>query len=178
MSGEEKTCEFGCVYKANMESQHQDSISCCYLYLNDLKRRKIQTDFIDHHQKRTINVLISNAKQSIQGELECGKCDFTGNLQEVIRHEKECIGFKNEIDFNEKKLYSDKKVTCKHCGKVFLHTCLTSEPKHQLNRHAKTCEKTLSRRFRASITEFIKDVNDPYILREIDELCKKHKEKM
>jgi hypothetical protein len=171
MSGEEKTCEFGCVYSANKESEHQDSNTCSYLYLKCLERRKFQNDFIDHHQKRTINVLISNAKQSIQGERECGKCDFSGNIQEVIRHEKECIGFKNEIDFNEeKKLYSDKKVTCKYCGKVFLHTCSTSEPKHQLNRHAKICQKSYNRKLKQEIKKSLNDLDNTPILQKILEL--------
>ena len=171
MSEENKTCEYGCVYNAKMETEHQDSNTCSYLYLKCLERRKHQNDYNNDNPKHTINVRITNAKESIKGERECGKCDFSGNIQEVIRHEKECIGFKNEIDFiEEKKLYSDKKVTCKYCGKVFLHTCSTSEPKHQLNRHSKTCQKSYNRKLKQEIKESLNDLDNTSILQKILEL--------
>ena len=174
MSGE-KMCEFGCIYNEENEKEHQDSITCAYLFLKDLERRRKEKDFKDKRQKKSINNLIKNARKSLENP-ECGKCDFSGSIKEVILHEKKCIGFKNEIEIQEKKLYSDNKETCKNCGKIFLHTCSTSLPKHQLKRHAKTCAKTLSTRLRMSINDCIKDIDDPYILKEIEQLCKKYKD--
>lgn len=151
-----ENCEFGCLYPKQSKADHDESVSCAYSFYKYLCNKRDRGEI----DKNTNNRIIC-AKKSIDNATECGKCDFeSSDLKELLEHEAKCIGIKIDLDsVNQVKLYSNKSVTCKICKKTFLHTCKTSTPRHQLNRHTKVCEKALSRNLKQQIKESLKDLD-------------------
>ncbi len=123
---------------------------CEYLWL---KEKRESNNYSDLKRAKYINIDLKNMKEYIESkEHHCEKCGFEGNFEAMLKHEKDCFKFKKTVEF-QRKFYSDETATCKICNKVFYHTCKTSRPLYQLNRHKKTCETTLCKRIRCEINK-------------------------
>jgi len=157
--------EYGATETAHDESEtHRDNyLKHLYEKNKDRKSLKLDEQIITDRE-------IEQIKDYYQSNMvyECGNqygdngCEFEGTKEEVIAHERSCLQFKREIFIeipkNEKKTYSSDKATCERCGKVFLHTCKTSLPKHQLNRHQKGCKGTLP--YKQRVKDFMTTATD------------------
>ena len=130
---------------------------------------KIEQDIINCQQ--TLEEMTNNEEFDCA---KCGRCDFK-ILNELEQHEVECFNYKREVivvkQEKGKKLYSSETDTCERCGKVFLHTCKTSLPKHQLNRHQKTCSHDKSKLCRTNIRNFLNIASDEQ-LQKLNEFMK------
>lgn len=146
----------------------EDSATRYYSQYLWLKEKRETNNYSNLKRAKYINVDLSNMTTYIQSkDHSCDKCGHEANLEEMLTHERQCLGFKEEVVF-QKKVYSDATATCNVCNKVFYHTCKNSTPYHQLNRHKKTCEKTLVKRLRCEIQKKINtlDLNKLFELKE------------
>lgn len=96
---------------------------------------------------------------------ETNPCDFEGTISEVVEHERTCLGYKRVIDTN--KYFSSATAKCDTCGKVFYHTSKWMLPKVALNRHKKTCERTLLKKMKSQIRDHLHNCNKYTTLRDI-----------
>tara|TARA_R110000772_G_scaffold130952_2_gene239189 strand:- start:810 stop:1319 length:510 start_codon:yes stop_codon:yes gene_type:complete len=129
---------------------------CEYLWLAEKRK---SNNYKDLKRANYINIDLSNMTKFINYEdHHCDKCSFESNFECMLTHERECLGFKEAVVF-QRKVYSDAVAVCTICDKVFLHTCKTSTPIHQLNRHKKSCEKTVLKRLRSEIQKSLTNLN-------------------
>jgi hypothetical protein len=172
MSEEISVINIGC----NMKT-YDVSKTKVFVKLKELEKKRITKNFDNREEQRNINIRIDKAKIDLEGDLDCINCgkEFK-NLNSILKHEKECLELEHNIDLSQEekqKLYSDASITCKFCKKVFLHTCKTSLPKHQLKRHAITCQKSYNRKLKQEIKESLNDLENTSILQKIvDEIAK------
>ena len=160
--------QFPLAYKGDSSQYIADSATRYYCEYLWLKEKRESNNYSDLKRGKYINIDLCKMKEYIESkEHYCEKCGFEGDFESMLKHEKDCFGFKRTIEF-QKKVYSDETATCNICDKVFYHTCKTSKPMHQLNRHKKTCEKTACKRIRCDIQKKLQsmDLNDLLDLKE------------
>tara|TARA_R110001606_G_scaffold62209_1_gene145002 strand:+ start:3985 stop:4503 length:519 start_codon:yes stop_codon:yes gene_type:complete len=133
-----------------------------------LKEKRESNSYSNLKRSMYINVDLCNMTKYIKDkDHSCDKCGHEGNFENMLTHERQCLGFKEEVVF-QKKVYSNETANCNTCDKVFYHTCKTSLPKHQLARHRKICDKTVIKRLRSEIQKKLNtlDLNDLISLKE------------
>ena len=153
-----------------------------YITLKELELKRESNRYDNWDEQKNINIVINSLREELKDDFSCMCGKEYNTLRGILQHEKECLGLKHDIELpsseEPKVLYSNDSVTCKFCNKEFLHTCQTSTPRHQLNRHAKTCEKTLNRRLKQQIKDGIKDIGEAALLQDIIKLINKHKDNL
>lgn len=154
-------------YKCS-ELAHDQSITHAYNLLKHLLQQRNNKKNLRLEEQFNLEDDISIAKKRYKmhmetqfdcGGLEDGTCvaDFETE-EEAIEHEMKCLKFTRPTVYEVKKEYkSDLVLTCKICRKNFYHTKF--HPRYALNRHAKVCEKALSRNLKQQIKEGLKDLD-------------------
>jgi hypothetical protein len=169
---------FLCGEYGESEIAHDESETHRFNYFNSLKEQNKNRKNLKLEQQIHIDRELEKIQTYYDSNMvyECGNqysdkgCEFEGTLEEVLAHEKHCLKFTRDLcipcETPKKKTYSDAKATCGRCGKVFLHTCKTSLPQHQLNRHQKTCKGKLP--YKQRVKDFMNVATDEQLKKLFD----------
>lgn len=146
--------------------------SMTYLVIQEKELKRIMTNpsewkVLSLDEQKQINQKLRGIEDLIN-DRECGNscitdCDFTGTIQEIIEHEKDCIGLRECVEVKKPKktkYISNQTAKCDICGKVYYHTSNHLKPQSALTRHLKSCEKTIGRRLRGQIRNKLDTFND------------------
>lgn len=114
---------------------------------------------------------------------ECGNqyendCNFSGNLSQILDHEKTCMGIKpsNECDDSDDAKLDEsnwKTIKCELCNKSYYnYPNRKMDIKYQLAAHKKICKKSYKKKRRRLLIEFLKESDQDII----DKLFIKYKD--
>jgi hypothetical protein len=160
-----------CIYCGEYEGRKLNHEGSIYYTKQRLKHYLEQRDNkrnLKTEEQIQVEIIIGACRETLEemtnaDEFDCINCSKElDTFEELEKHEMDCFKYKREVFIeipkNEKKTYSSDKATCERCGKVFLHTCKTSLPKHQLNRHQKSCKGTLP--YKQRVKDFMTTATD------------------
>ena len=143
-------------YKGS-EDSHCFSITHLKATTEHLYRKRKEKGVMTTKDQINLENELSKCRKRLElGTFDCGNddCEFHSNdLDVVIAHEKNCIGFVRDWATPIKKNVA---LVCAECGYEVMNNGQKMSPKYLMNRHKKTCAEKITKNLSKAIINELK----------------------